>query len=99
MLGSTIPQDRPTPVYDEIRAHYNHLDTGCRLYGLTAKMFRAMRELFNIIALLFAVYLIEFSAASWEVAAGIAIVLVLGPAGIEEYLARKGVIAETDGEE
>ena len=79
----------------ELRTEYRHLDAGCRRHGVTVSMFRTAKYLFNITALAFAAYLIEAAALDPIIAAGLAALLITGPEGLELWLVKQGVLAES----
>jgi hypothetical protein len=87
-----------TAFRDQLRTDLEHLDAGCRRHGLTVAMFRTAKYLFHVAVLLFTVYLIEIAGVEPVVATGAAVVLIAGPEGVEAWLVRQGVLAETDSD-
>lgn len=87
----------PNPTLrDELDEEYRSLDNACRHYGFTATMFRTAKFVFYTVAILFAVYLIEFTELSTIVAVGVAVFAINGPEAVEMYLVRQDVIADPD---
>jgi len=99
MSGPTQRRSLLERVRSDIRTDLNHLDTGCRRYGVTATMFRTAKYLFHVAVLLFTVYLIEYAGVEPIVASGIAIVLIAGPEGVETWLVRQGILASDGGDD
>jgi len=59
-------------------------------------MFRTAKFVFYTVAILFAIYLIEFTDLSTLIAVGTAVLFINGPEAVEMYLVRKDVLATPD---
>ena len=81
----------------EMHSDYERLDVSCRRHGVTGKMFKTVKFLYQIAVLAFSVYLIEYAAMTPTVALGGSIILIAGVDGLEAYLIKQGII--TDGGE
>jgi len=83
----------------ELRSDAKHLDNACQAhFGVTGTVFRAVKFLFYIATIVFTVYLIEFTPASWTVAVAVAVLFISGPEGLETYLMRQDTRRD-DGDE
>lgn len=95
MLGHAFQQ-----LTTDLRTDAEQLDDSCRrLLGISGVMFRTVKFLFYITALVFAGYLIEIASVQPFVAMLFTAVLITGPEGVEAYLIRRGVIDGPDDPE
>lgn len=97
MPGSTLDSS----LADDLRTDFKHLDTGChRALGVSGVVFRTAKFLFYISTLVFTGYLIEIADVEPFLAMLFAAALITGPEGLEAWLVRQGVLADTsDGED